>query len=64
MNRRVSSGDTLVSQRGGRTCGLPTSLIWFLQQTMSFGRPYRRHARRAVAGELMGEFPLAARVGC
>ena len=25
MNRRVSSGDTLVSHRGGRTCGLPTS---------------------------------------
>ena len=25
MNRRLSSGDTLVSHRGGRTCGLPAS---------------------------------------
>ena len=25
MNRRLSAGDTLVSHRDGRTCGLPTS---------------------------------------
>ena len=25
MNRRLSAGDTLVSHRGGRTCGLPMS---------------------------------------
>jgi len=65
MNRRMSSSDTLVSHRGGRTCGLSTSKgrsVTSLRHPRAFlreGGPFGEGGRGAVRARLAEALEVA-----
>ena len=61
INRRLSSGDTLVSHRGSRTCGLPVSKG---RLVISFRHPARSCARVAQSVKANAESSARAYPKC